>query len=143
MHPRNCTTAQLRNRATAQALGSPPSSQASGSPLHDSTSLPCYLSTSRLLSYPERTGIPNYEEGANTPSRTRPETPGSPTRPSTTVTETFHPHFSVDPTISRTLPNSANLPPGLYCSACEVCRTDPLISEITNIEHSHVLIHDF
>ena len=27
-------------------------------------------------------------------------------------------------------------------ATCEVCRTDPLLSEITNTEHSHVLIHD-
>ena len=130
---------RLRNRAI---LAGPLASQASGNPLHDYTSFPCSISTSRLLSYPERAGIPNDEEVANTPSRTRPETPASPTRASTTVTGTLHTHFSVDPTISQILPDSANLPPGLYCSACEVCRTDPLLSEITNTDHSHVLIHD-
>ena len=56
-------------------------------------------------------GIPIYEEGANTPSRTRLETPAFPTRASTTVTGTLHTHFSIDPTLSRTLPDSANLPP--------------------------------
>ena len=75
-------------------------------------------------------------------ANTRPETSASLTRASTTVTGTLHTHFSVDPTISRTLPDLANVPPGLYCSACEVCRTDPLLSKITNTDHSHVLMHD-
>ena len=35
----------------------------------------------------------------------------------TAVTGTFHALPSVDLTICRTLPDSANLPPGLYCSA--------------------------
>ena len=69
------------------------------------------------LSYPERAGIPKYEEGANTPSQTRPETTASPTWASTTVTGTFHALPSVDLTICRTLPDSANLPLGPYCSA--------------------------
>ena len=80
---------------------------------------PALYPTSRPLSYPARAGIPNYEEGANTPSRAHPETPASPTRVSTMVTGTLHTRFSVNLSKCRTLPDSANLPPGLYCSADE------------------------
>ena len=41
----------------------------------------------------------------------------SPTWASTTVTGTFYVFPFVDLTICRTLPDSASLPPGLYCSA--------------------------
>ena len=103
---------------------------------------PALYPTTHLLGYPVRAGIPDYEEGANTPSWTRPETPASPTRVSTTVTETLHTRLSVNLSKYRTLPDSANLPPGLYCSADEACRTDPLLSELSATDHSHVFIHD-
>ena len=103
-----------------------------GNPLHDSNSLSCSIAkTSLLLSYPERAGILNYEEGANTPSRTRPEAQASHTWASATVTGTLSTLSSVDLAIGRTLPDSANLTPGLYCSAYEARRTDPFLSELS------------
>ena len=83
------------------------------------------LSPSRPLSYPARAGIPNYKEGANTRSRTRPETSASPNPASTRVIGTLRTRFSVNLSKYRTLPDAANLPPGLYCSADDACRTGP------------------
>ena len=122
--PNNRASAHPRNRATAQSpqgLGSPPKSllRLWETPYTTLLVFPALYPTSRLLSYPARAGIPNYEEGANTPSRTRPDTPAPPTRVSTTVTGMLHTRFSVNLSKCRTLPGSANLPPGLYCSADE------------------------
>ena len=86
-------------------------------PTRPSLVFPVLWLTTRPLSYPERAGIPNYKEGANTPSYNRPETSASPTWASAAVTGTFHALPSVDLTICRTIPDSANLPPELYSSA--------------------------
>ena len=136
------------NRASAQprsphrASGAPQILRLRKTPYTTLLVFPALYPTSRPLSYPARAGIPNYEEGANTPSRTRPETPASPTRVSTTVTGTLHTRFSVNLSKCRTLPDSANLPPGLYCSADKACRRDPLLSELSATAHSHIFLHD-
>ena len=74
-----------------------------------------YLLT-RPLHYPARAGIPNYTEGVITPSPGRPETSASPTWASAAVNRAFHTLPTVFLWLRRTLPDFADLPPGLHAT---------------------------
>ena len=80
---------------------------------------PLLYPSTRPLNYPDRAGIPNYKEGVITPSHGRPETSASPTWSSAAVTGTFHTLLTVYLRPRRTLPDSADLPPGLYSAAMD------------------------
>ena len=102
-----------------QGFGSPPNSPLMLREIRYTTpsGLPCSMANDTASQLPRKAGIPSYKEGANTPSYNRPATSAFPTWASATVTGTFHALPSVDIAICRSLPDSANLPPGLYSSA--------------------------
>ena len=133
------TSRCANNRASAQPCNT---RRASGAPRlvfsdfgKPPPGLPCSMAKRYGFSVTQkgRYPSPNYEERANTPSQTRPETPASPTWASTAVTGTFHalPSSGLGKPPSRTLLLS-------YVA----CPTDPLLSEISTTDYSHVFLHD-
>ena len=106
--PRNSLRASGAPRIALSGSGKPPTRPPLVFPLLYMRTLPLY--------YPARAGIPNYTEGVITPSPGRPESSESPTWASAAVTGTFHTLPTVFLRLRRTLPDSVDLPPGLYVS---------------------------
>ena len=101
-----------------QGFGSPPNSplRLRETPYTTHLVFPLLYLRTRPLYYSARAGIPNYAEGVITPSLIRPETSASPTWASAAVTGMFYIIHFVFLSLRPTLPDSADLPPGLYAS---------------------------
>ena len=104
--PRNSPSSPGAPRIALLDSGKPPS--------RPSLVFPLLYPRTRPPHHPARAGIPNYSEGVITPSPGHPETSASPTWASAAVTGAFHTLLTVLLRLRRTLPNSADLPPGLY-----------------------------
>ena len=117
-------SAHLRGNRTSQhpwGFGRPPNCplRLRENPLHDPLWSSPAISEQIASLIPQRAGIPNYKEGVITPSPGRPETSASPTWASAAVTGTFHTFRTVYLRLRRTLPDSPDLPPGLYSSTMD------------------------
>ena len=75
---------------------------------------PLLYPSTRPLNYPERAGIPNYQEGVITPSQVVRRHQHLPLGHQPRSPERFYTLLTVYLRLRRTLPDSADLPPGLY-----------------------------
>ena len=109
---------QSRPQISSLGLREPPElpSQALRNPLHNPLwSSPCYIRAHGLSTTLKGRVSPITRKGLSLLPR-RPETSASPTWVSAVVTGTFHTLITVYLGLRLTLPDSAELPPGLYSS---------------------------